>query len=106
MAERATRAPVLVLGLRATPLLNPSGPTSCAKNLGGTIVLVDHQNHNLGALLRRRRQDAGLSLRTACVLFDVTSNTLHDWETGRRQPQPRHQRRIAEVLELLDRSAQ
>jgi transcriptional regulator with XRE-family HTH domain len=50
--------------------------------------------------LRRARHRKGYSLREMARLVGVDHNVLWEYERGRRSPQPRSIRKLAETLEV------
>lgn len=54
---------------------------------------------------RRIREDAGITVKRASRMIDVSDMAISYWERGQREPQGEHLRRYVELLDGLKKVA-
>lgn len=54
----------------------------------------------IGPIIRTARQARGLTLTEVGAALGVTRQYVYAWESGRRNPGPKHLAKLAEVLGL------
>jgi transcriptional regulator with XRE-family HTH domain len=92
--------PALINYLGNDPFVNPELGRPKGNETPFVAVLGPTDSLTLGQRIRKQRMESRQTLTECAKELNVSVKTMRDWETDRRQPSSRLQKRITEFLQF------